>query len=978
MRSIKKAIASLAIAGMALTLVPLNVLAESTVPTRIGGNTAAQTAVQIAEQTGWSGTAILASSTSYGMVDALTAGPLATFLKAPILLTEAGDTLNPDTQAELTKLQVKTVYVTSGTGVISQAVLDQLTAMGITVVSLGGVDRFATSANIAEKMVSLGASVSKAAVAYGWKNQDALSIASIASAQTEPILLTEKDSIPSSVQDFLSNNTSVKTTDVIGGTGVISDAVKAQLPSAVRQFGNTAYDTNLAVLKAFDSVLKYDHVFIANGETAIDALAGAPLAAKYNAGIVLTNGEANEGTTYVSSKLSAKSIVTALGGIAVVPEVVRTGIVYTAPAPAPAPATGGGGGGGYSGGPGGNPGTPVTYYDTANSTYGPTSGVQTVSGDAQITAQGVHLQNLSISGNLEISASVGDGDVYLDNVTVSGQTTVRGGGQNSIHLTNSTLTGTLIVIRQDGRVRIVAGGNTSIPNVQLQSGVTLENDSSSNSAFGQVTVTTFTGTDNDIDLEGDFTSVTLDAPGVTITVPNGTVSTLSLGQSATGSSVNVTGGTVSTLTIPDGVSNPTVTMSSGNIGQLNIQATAQVNVHGGTVNSITVASTAPSTAVSMDSAASVTTMTLNAATNVTGSGSINSVTINSSGTTIEQSPATTYVAPGAGSASVGGSTVTGGQTVTTQAPSVTSITSSRSGATASIVDNDTTKTITITPGLFKEPNVKVNQNSTMKIKVTRSGVDYDLGTWNLSNSASGNDIFSASNALNLSLIQTLNALKATQISSSQIFGAVNFGALLTAAQGMTTSNKENVYNAMADILSQAKNTSAANPFYQALNLPGIYAAADANTQTSISNIVTNAIPTGVNVTAADLLSGTSANSAAAVETLNNSNKMNEFFSNIDFQQLFSALRVSNNKNAIYLAINFTALFNAVDGLPAGNKDLVYLDCAAIYQAALTVNISNAVDYGALLELVMTSPNTVYLTLTNANGTTKTYTVVKGS
>ena len=326
MKKTKKALASLAIAGMALTMTPFNTFAASTVPTRLAGGTAAQTAAIIADQTGWTDTAILASSASYCMVDALTAGPLAMFLKAPILLTEPGNVLNADTKAELTKLNVKTVYVTSGTAVISQAVLNELKGMGISVESLGGVDRFATSANIAQKMVTLGATVNKVAVAYGWLNQDALSIASIAAAQTQPILLTERDTIPTSVKAFLTANPSVKTTDVIGGTGVISDAVSAQFPSAARQYGNTAYDTNKAVLKAFDGVLKYDNVFLANGETAIDALTGAPLAALYNAGIVLVNGAANEGTIYVSSKLSATSIVTALGGTAVVTDSVLKGV----------------------------------------------------------------------------------------------------------------------------------------------------------------------------------------------------------------------------------------------------------------------------------------------------------------------------------------------------------------------------------------------------------------------------------------------------------------------------------------------------------------------------------------------------------------------------------------------------------------------------------------------------------------------------
>jgi len=64
MNKSKKALASLAIAGMALTLIPLNALATGTGSTRLAGTTAEQTAVKIADQTGWTGTAILASSAS--------------------------------------------------------------------------------------------------------------------------------------------------------------------------------------------------------------------------------------------------------------------------------------------------------------------------------------------------------------------------------------------------------------------------------------------------------------------------------------------------------------------------------------------------------------------------------------------------------------------------------------------------------------------------------------------------------------------------------------------------------------------------------------------------------------------------------------------------------------------------------------------------------------------------------------------------
>ncbi|EGW36272.1 cell wall-binding repeat-containing protein [Desulfosporosinus sp. OT] len=320
----KKILASLAIAGMTLTVLPLKAFAAETVPTRLAGTTAEQTAIKIADQTGWTGTAILASSASYGMVDALTSGPLAAYLKAPILLTGPGKALDPATKEELVKLAVTKVYVTSGTAVISQGVLDELNAMKITVLPLGGVDRIETSVNIAKQMVTLGTPVTKVAVAYGWLIQDALSIASIASQASEPILLTNPTGLSAGAQAFLEANSGIAASDVIGGTGVIRDSVLAQLPTPTRHYGVTAYDTNDQVIKDFTTSLEFEQVYLANGVTGIDALSGAPLAAQTKSAIVLTDGVASpKAGAFVKSKMSATSVVTALGGEAVVTESQR-------------------------------------------------------------------------------------------------------------------------------------------------------------------------------------------------------------------------------------------------------------------------------------------------------------------------------------------------------------------------------------------------------------------------------------------------------------------------------------------------------------------------------------------------------------------------------------------------------------------------------------------------------------------------------
>lgn len=333
MKKLSKVLASLAISGMALTMIPFYAFATGVMPTRLAGVTAEQTAVEIADQTGWGdtttntgsssittlGTAILASSTSYGMVDALTSGPLAFYLKAPIFLTGAGTTLDPDTKSELQKLNVAKVYVTSGTAVIKQGVIDELKGMGITVVPLGGFDKYETSVNIAKQMTG----VTKVAVANSIP--DALSIASIASANNEPILLTNKNQVPADVEAYLASTTgsAITSSYIIGGTGIISDTVKAKFPNPTRHWGITAYDTNSQVIQDFDAILKYDHVFVANGETAIDALAGAPMAAMTNSPIELTDGTIPPVATFIHSKLPIGGVITALGGTAVVPEAVR-------------------------------------------------------------------------------------------------------------------------------------------------------------------------------------------------------------------------------------------------------------------------------------------------------------------------------------------------------------------------------------------------------------------------------------------------------------------------------------------------------------------------------------------------------------------------------------------------------------------------------------------------------------------------------
>lgn len=317
---------------------------------RIGGVDQYETAALIAQR-GWTGATdnvVLSSGISSALVDALSAGPLAAKLKAPILLTGGGQALNPFAKAELQRLKPKKVYITSGTAVIKPAVIEEIKALGIAPVLLGGFDQYETSVNIAKEMIALGVKVNKVVIAAGWMAPvDALSVSSIAATLEIPILATTRDTLPSSIKEFLSNSDGITDSYVIGGTAVVGDAVMGTLPGTVhRYFGMTKFDTNLEVLKGFANDVHYDKVYVANGETFVDALSGVSLASLTHSPILLCQ---TEWSTAMKDFLKQNNFleIVALGGAAVVPDNVLKPLTdisngsSTPPVTSPAPVGGG-------------------------------------------------------------------------------------------------------------------------------------------------------------------------------------------------------------------------------------------------------------------------------------------------------------------------------------------------------------------------------------------------------------------------------------------------------------------------------------------------------------------------------------------------------------------------------------------------------------------------------------------------------------
>lgn len=108
-----------------------------------------------------------------------------------------------------------------------------------------------------------------------------------------------------------------------------------------------------------------------------------------------------------------------------------------------------------------------TAYDKAGE-YGPESGSMTIAGNVIVSAPDVRLRNLVIEGNLTIGKEVAEGDAWFEHVTVKGTTFVQGGGENSVHFADSVLVH-VMVNKQDGTVRIVVTGNSSVQQVIINS-----------------------------------------------------------------------------------------------------------------------------------------------------------------------------------------------------------------------------------------------------------------------------------------------------------------------------------------------------------------------------------------------------------------------------------------------------------------------------------------------------------------------------
>jgi hypothetical protein len=212
-----------------------------------------------------------------------------------------------------------------------------------------------------------------------------------------------------------------------------------------------------------------------------------------------------------------------------------------------------------------------TLYNKAG-TYGPVEGSEEISGNVTVNTKDIKLRNLKINGDLYLTEGIGDGDIELDHVVVTGKILVCGGIHNFV-IRNSDL-GLVNIDKKGGNIRVVATGNTSIDKIILNSGAKLEEQEVKGRGFDNVLVSVKVPESEKVDFVGDFKDIAVESSKIEISLTRGSIQKLDVVEKSRDVVINLNkDSSVNTLNI----NAPVVVKGEGEIENAN------VNVNGASI-----------------------------------------------------------------------------------------------------------------------------------------------------------------------------------------------------------------------------------------------------------------------------------------------------------------------------------------------------------------------------------------------------------
>ena len=303
---------------------PANYLKKVSAPVeKLAGNTEYDTAVAVSKK-GWpNGSKKVVIVNGDIIADGISATPLAATYEAPLLIVKK-DTLPQAINEELKRLRPEEIIVVGGVNTISESVYNTIKSNTNAKMSrIWGNDRNETSLRIAEK-IDKDHDVNTVFISNGFKGDiDALTIAAKAGQDKQPIILTNKSTIPTETYSWMKSE-SLTNAYFIGGpdtldTEIIHKMADIAKPASGsiyhnRVYGADRHETNAKVIKKFYTKSDLDAVLVARSDKLADALIAGPLAAKLNSPILIT--PTDKLSEYHEDNLTQKSanVIYQIGG----------------------------------------------------------------------------------------------------------------------------------------------------------------------------------------------------------------------------------------------------------------------------------------------------------------------------------------------------------------------------------------------------------------------------------------------------------------------------------------------------------------------------------------------------------------------------------------------------------------------------------------------------------------------------------------
>lgn len=276
----------------------------------LAGETRFETATAISKE-GWKdGADKVILVNGYSMIDGIAATPLASLYDCPILLTNRND-VPKSTMDEIKRLNPSEVVLIGTDDVTGDNLINTLKGniSNLSVNRIGGIDRYETALLIAKEIAKY-KPIENIYVANGFKEADALSVASHAGEEVQPIILTDTYKMEDEVYNWIKSK-GIKNAYFIGDEEVVGDNIIEKVNGITsndvkgnRLGGIDRQETNAKVIEKFYNESSYNALFVSKSDPLVDALTAGPLAAKLKSPIVMVG---NSVSNYQQRVLSEKS-----------------------------------------------------------------------------------------------------------------------------------------------------------------------------------------------------------------------------------------------------------------------------------------------------------------------------------------------------------------------------------------------------------------------------------------------------------------------------------------------------------------------------------------------------------------------------------------------------------------------------------------------------------------------------------------------